>query len=200
VVAVSNYLVQYAPFLVLGRFASDDMLGSFGAAQRVVMAVNMLNLVVGSVYFPHFAEAWRQGATAKLRRMYRTTVLIQVLGSLPVLVLILARPTWVLGAFGEGFAAGVPALLVLSVGYWLSMFLGPSEGALLMFGEADSLRNAAFWVLLVELVAVFWLVPRHLDVATAAITAAAYLARRLWARLLVARSLRRLAAAGEASP
>lgn len=188
VVAVSNYLVQYAPFLALGQYASPDVVGGFSVAQRVVQVVNMIPLVVCSVYLPGFARAWEAGDFRLLRRMYRNTILFMVAGTAPLVAAIAIRPDLVMRLFGEGFDVGQMPLVILALGYFASMFLGPSEEILLMFGRAGSLRNIALGTLVAEWILVLVVVPRFLGEGAAAVTVVAFVARRLLAAVVVLRA------------
>lgn len=192
VVAVCNYLILWAPFILLGRVADGAVAGAYSAAQRTVMLLSLVNVVVNSVYLPVFSTAHAVRDPKTLRRTYRVSTAIMVAGTAPLGLIVFAMPQTVLGIFGAGFETGAVALQVLVVGYVVSMLFGPADEMMLMFGDTRELRTIAFVVLGAEAILAVLLIPPGQAVAAAAITGGAFVARRLLAAWCVRRTIARL--------
>ena len=194
VVAVTGYLILWLPFMILGRVASDEALGAFSVAQRTVMVIGMVNVVINSVYLPSFSAAHAAGDVRRIRRALRTTALFMVAGTAPFVAAIFVAPHMVLKIFGAGFESGAGPLMILTAASFVSMFFGPADEVLLMFGDTRSLRRITYAVLAVEALAAIALIPSYPLTGAAVITGIALVARRVGSWIIVQTHVRKMAA------
>jgi len=152
-------LMERADLLILSLLRPAEEVGAYAAASRLAIMVAFAVGAAGTVLAPRIAAAMAQGDGVALRRRCAEAVAAAALiGPLCGGVLLLFGDA-VLGLFGEGFAAAVPALNILVVGQILVALLGPAGGVLLLAGRNRLLAWVMVTALVVNIVAALLLVP-----------------------------------------
>jgi O-antigen/teichoic acid export membrane protein len=140
----SAYLASFADVLVLSFFVSPADIAVYFAATRIIQVVLMVPYaaMVGTAHL--FSASHTRGDHAELQRLCRhasgTTFVVSALA----VAAVLALGKWLLGMFGEGFAAGYLPLAILAAGVMAKVAAGPAEDVLNMTGHGS--RSASTYV------------------------------------------------------
>lgn len=141
VVEVTQVALSSLPVLVLGLVADAADVGAFSIANRISMLVWVIIIAAGTVAAPHFAELYRLGATARLRR-YNTMIRRGVAAvGVPATLVMLAVPELLLRLISPEFATAAMALRILAVGQMINCLLPVQDVLLGMTGHGAVLRR-----------------------------------------------------------
>lgn len=127
-----NWLMLLAVTTMLGLGDA----GIYRVAFQVCMLFQLVNASFAIMAGPHLARAAAEPGLAGIRRITLTAGTIGLGLCLPLTVLGLAAPAWILGLFGEDFREGALALQILVVAQTINVALGPVGTALVMLRRA----------------------------------------------------------------
>jgi O-antigen/teichoic acid export membrane protein len=129
----SFVLLSAADLWILGIFRSQEEVGVYGAASRLVTLIAMPLLITNLVLPPTVAEMYAQGRTAELERTLRTFSTLSGVPSLLVLIVFTLLEGPILGVvYGPGYQSAAMLLVLLSAGKLAAVWAG-SCGAVLQF-------------------------------------------------------------------
>lgn len=160
--AVSSTLEQallWLDVLIVGLIAGPAAAGVYGVVSRLIQAGSMPSTSMRIVVAPLFSRLLHQERIGELTELYTRTAQWIVLLSAPIYAIFAVLPEPVLRIFGEGFAIGGPALMIMCLGATISASTGNVQSLLLMSGRSGwSAINKAI-VLATSLTLLFILVP-----------------------------------------
>ncbi len=135
IVGFMNYLRNATETLILGHFFTEDYAGIFKASQKVssIIAFTLFSTIVAAA--PLFAELYRQNKSDELKRTVQKTTALIFWSSLPVFILMLLFPDFVLQLFGKEFTRGKEALILMCAGQFFNATMGPANNMLLMVNK-----------------------------------------------------------------
>jgi O-antigen/teichoic acid export membrane protein len=129
----SFILLTAADLWILGIFRSQEEVGLYGAASRLVTLIAMPLLLTNLVLPPIIAEMYAQGRTAELERALRSFSTLSGVPSLLVLIVFMLLGGPILGVvYGAGYQGAAMVLVLLSAGKLAAVWAG-SCGAVLQF-------------------------------------------------------------------
>lgn len=158
-ISIVSYATLWLPQLVLGAFYPSREVAIYNASFRTATLTSIALLGVNSVFFPRFASLNISGNQAELQRLCQISTAAMVAVCAPFLIVLLAIPATVLGAFGPEFEAGAPVLRILSVGQFINVATGSVGGLLVMTGYQKTCLRASMTSFLVLTVLLLLLVP-----------------------------------------
>ena len=120
------------PLLVLPLFVSTEEVGIFSIAQKLILTVTSALVVLSSIFGPKLARAFDQGDRKLLKKLLLQTQVISCVIYLPIFVIFVMAPSWVMGLFGEGFVIGANLLTFMALGQLVSALCGLGDYALHM--------------------------------------------------------------------
>lgn len=173
--------------IVLGFFGTAAEVGGLSIALRISLFINMAVLAVEAFCAPKFAALHAQNDIPGLAREARRAMFLLVVGTLPVLTVMLFFPSWLMGLFGPEFAEKGPVLAVLAIGQCFTVATGSVGTLLAMTGRQHLLRNIFVLTTIPHIVLQLILTPQFKEMGSAwAITAntvamaltAAYIVRK----------------------
>jgi O-antigen/teichoic acid export membrane protein len=178
--------------LLVGLFLPIEAVGVYQAASLVSVIFALILAAFNLAFSPMVAELHYMGDTAMLGRLYRAVTRWGIIVSLPVLAVILAAPREIMTAvYGSSFAVGWLPLLILAIGNFVRIAVGPIDRLLVMSGQ----QNRWFWstglALILDIVLILLLTPRY-GLAGAAVASAITTVALSLAGLLQVRELLRL--------
>lgn len=104
------------PMIMAPGFAGYDEVGIFSIAYKLIMITVNVLMVLASFFGPRFAKAYAANDAVELKKALNQSRIASMLLFLPVFILFLALPEWVMGLFGEAFRAGAGHLVVMVSG------------------------------------------------------------------------------------
>jgi O-antigen/teichoic acid export membrane protein len=185
----SAFISSFADVLVLSFFVSPADLAIYFAATRVIQVVNLVPFatMVGTAH--RFSAAHARGDREDLQRLCSNAALTSFAIAGAAVAVIMMLGDWLLGMFGSGFEAGLPALLILSAGVIARVAAGPSEDVLNMTGHGG-LSASTYLVMVLVNVALNVALVTHFGIIGAAVaTSCALTARAAWLSWVVYRRL-----------
>jgi O-antigen/teichoic acid export membrane protein len=136
-----NLVLAYGDVLMLGALSSPDQVGVYSIALRVATATNVIAAAVTGVVSAQFAQLWAAGEKLELKRLACASTAAMTLASMPLLVLAIAQPAWVMSLFGEDFRAGSAALVWVAAGQLAQISMGAVGTLLVMTGHERDLKR-----------------------------------------------------------
>lgn len=154
----ATFMQNVLAIMVAGWLLSTVELGLFKSSQQVGMLIAFILLVLNAIFPPRFAALYHQGKLAALSRLARQGALIGIVVAMPLLLMCLFFPVWVLGWFGEGFSEAAPLLRLIALAQLVNVATGSVGFLLNMTGHEKLMRNIAlscnffgllgFWLLI----------------------------------------------------
>ncbi|MCP3907287.1 MAG: hypothetical protein GY712_04650 [Oceanicoccus sp.] len=154
-------VVQWAPQLMLGAWASAENVAFLAVAQRTAMLTSFVLFAVNAIAAPKFAAMHAKGDSIGLQRMAIWSVRLMLLAAVPALMLMLLAPEWLMSLFGEEFRTASTALMILALGQFVNIATGSVGYLLSMTGHERELRNNAIVSAVVGLVLGTVLIPAY---------------------------------------
>lgn len=140
-VASINLLMMWTATFLLGVWTTTADVGVFGVASRTANLTNFILVAVNSIAAPKFAALYKQGEMRALGSLARKSAKLMMLWAMPILILFVAAPSWVMGLFGPQFAEGGAVLSILTVGQFVNVATGSVGFLLMMTGHEKLARN-----------------------------------------------------------
>jgi O-antigen/teichoic acid export membrane protein len=125
-----------APMVMLPLLASEQEIGQFSIAYRLIMIMVNLLGVLAAIFGPKFARAAADGDYVKLSRLVNKSSLFSLAVYIPVATLLAIFPTQILSFFGDGFEGGANNLLIMLLGQSIYASTGLVGMCLAMSGKA----------------------------------------------------------------
>jgi O-antigen/teichoic acid export membrane protein len=128
-------LLTYCDVLILQRFVPPGDVAIYYAATKISSLVAFIFFSVAAAAAHRFTQFHVSGRHEDLAAFFRLMLKWTFLPSLAMagVLVICGRP--LLELFGEGFAAGYPALVILLVGLMARASVGPAEKLMTMLGQ-----------------------------------------------------------------
>lgn len=140
-VACIQYVNTWIATVILGTYGEPAEVAIFNSASRLALAPGFLLISVNSILGPKFAAIHKTGTREELQRVASQTTRLLFFAVLPVFVVFLIWPKWILGLFGPEFQVAEWVLRVLVLGQMTLFMTGFAGQLLLMTGHEKDLRN-----------------------------------------------------------
>ena len=132
-----NLAMTHAPILVLGVMVSAEELAYFVIAMRVAGIAFMVFSAINNIVVPKLAESFSRKDIVAVRRLARLVLWLSMILTTPILLVLIVSGDVILGLFGHGFEQGSASLIVLTMGYMVTILVGPT-GPLLSTGQGQA--------------------------------------------------------------
>jgi len=150
VVLLSTWLA-YADVLLIGFFSGPSEVGSYTAAQRIVLLLSFLIISLNSVLGPRFATLNQQADRKGVLALYADSRRMAARIVLPLAVIIALASSELLLIFGETFRDAVPVLLLLLLGRVINVMAGPVEVVMMMLRHVAAFKRYTIAAILLHL-------------------------------------------------
>ena len=125
----------YTDLFVLARYAVPAEYGVYAAAVRIGQLLTLFLVSVNLMFGPFIADLHARGERDRLDRLYKLVTRWILTATLPILIVLVIVPESALRLFGEGFAGGRTALLILLAGQVANVATGSVGFILVMVGR-----------------------------------------------------------------
>lgn len=145
IVEVVQISLNSLPVLLLAAFGEPSQVGAFSVANRISMLIWVVIISIGTIAAPRFAAHHRQEEWDELRTLNRKVRLAVATFGVPVVLVMMLFPSFLLHLIGPGFEIAATALIIMSVGQLVNALLPCQDIMLAMTGHGGVLRwlNAA---------------------------------------------------------
>lgn len=152
-------VMNWTDILMLSSFTNEASVGIYNAGLKIGSLNTVALVAVNSIAAPKFAELYTRHDKRGLRRLVKQTSLLNTLVSFPVIVIIMIFPEWLLQLFGQEFAKGSTAMIVLAAGQFFSAFSGSTLMLLNMTDGEKTARNIILISTMVNIMLNYILIP-----------------------------------------
>lgn len=154
-------VIHWSSYCFLGIWGSPADVGIFAVALRTANLTSLILIAVNTVSAPKFAALYSRGEIEALGQMARAAAKMMTIMSIPIIIPLLLAPGLVMSMFGHQFVRGAGCLVLVALGYFVSVASGSVTAVLVMCG-CERLSNnimaisAVCCVLLNVLLIPFW--------------------------------------------
>jgi len=162
--AFSNILgmvMVWSDMLIMGYLGTSTEVGFYGAALRVGVISSALFLSFTTVFTPVISDLHNKRFTGQLNSLYKTVTRWIFICTLPLVLLQLLFADPIMGMFGNQFAAGSGALMILALSQMVNSASGPAGYMVLMSGRSRMELLNISAALGISVLACFLLIPSY---------------------------------------
>lgn len=160
-------LIQWSGQIFLGLWAEPYDVSQFSVAQRASMLAAFILTSVNLVVAPKFAQLFSTKQYDQLEQLALMSTRFVALIAIPILLLMLIFPSYLLLLFGDEYNDAVLLLQILACGQFINAITGAVCHLLSMSGHENDLRNSSLLSGVVVLVGSIVLVPNYGGVGAA---------------------------------
>jgi len=153
--SLANFFQSVVSIFLAGMLLSSSDLGLFKVSQQIGLIAAFSLIVINAIFPPRFSALYYEGKVEELGRLARQGSLIGIFSSLPIFIVCIAFPEFVLSFFGDGFEGAEIALRVICCAQILNVATGSVGFLLNMTGHEKIMRNLTMVSGLVG-IGVFW--------------------------------------------
>lgn len=154
-------IMSWADTIIIGMYKSETEIGVYNGAIKLAMISGIVLGALNSIVAPKISEAFNNNKKEEFVLIVRQSTKIIFYSTLPILVLLIAFPEFLLSFLGEEFLIGKTALYVLLVGQIVNAFSGSVGVIMQMTGNEKLFQNILTLALLSNIVLNFLLIPKH---------------------------------------
>lgn len=160
-VSFGSLLMGNISTLLLGMYSSVEEVGIYAVAYKIATATSFILVAVNTITAPKFSELFWAKKMDQLINVVSFSTKVIFLVSLPVLIVIVLIPGFLLTLFGADFSTGSTALLLLAFGQFVNAATGSVGILMSMTGRQTAVRNIVLWMTLLSVVLNFILIKKH---------------------------------------
>lgn len=158
-IMIINLLIDRISIFFLGIYYESSDVGVFSIAFRTTMLTTFILTSVNSISAPKFAELYSKKDKKNLNITAVKSARVMSISALPILIVFLFFPKFVLNLFGAGFERGFQVLIILAIAQFINVSFGSVGFLLIMTGYEKTLRNISFLGLAICIILNVFLVP-----------------------------------------
>lgn len=128
----------------LGVFGSTEDVGIYRIAERTSILLSFFLVAVNSMAGTKFAALYKREDLKAFASVVQGSAKLAAIIAAPMFLLLLLAPEFIMGIYGEEFTRGSGALIILAIGQYINVAVGPVGLALIMSGNEKSMRDAVF--------------------------------------------------------
>jgi len=156
-----QFIMAWTDKLMIGNMIDAENVAVYSVAFRFSMIVSITLMAVNSIAAPKFSEIHSSGNMEALKRIVQQSTKIIFWITLPIVIVFLSVPEFVLSIFGEDFKLAALALIILSISKMFSAISGSVGTFLQMVGKQNVFQNILIFAALVNIILNYLLIPEH---------------------------------------
>lgn len=141
-------IMNWTDTLMLGIFRTQEEVGVYNVALKISMLTSITLMAINAIAAPKFSEMWGKKDINGLKKVVQQSSKMIFWSSLPILILFLLAPKFLLAFFGDEFTIGATVLVILTIGQFFNAISGSVGTLLSMTGHQVIVQN----VLIVSIV------------------------------------------------
>lgn len=159
VMILAEETVRWSGQIAAGIWISADEYAALAVAQRVANLIKLVSIAVNLVIAPQFAALYQQNKLPELRLLALRATRMMSFCALPLVLLLLICPEWIMSWFGDDYRQGATALIILSIGQFVGVVSGSVTYLLTMSGHEKDMRNVVLLSCPIAICSAFLLTP-----------------------------------------
>jgi len=175
--------------VMIGAIRDVEQVGLYTVPARLAGLITFLFFASNLVIAPMIARLWEQKDKAGLQQLVRRASRFVTLVTLPFALVLVVAPGFLLGFFGHEFKGGGDALVILTIGWFLNIALGPVTFLLSMTGHERLIARIVALSTLVNIALNAILIPTYGIEGAAVATGVSFLVWKITAMFMVRRKI-----------
>lgn len=159
VASILSLTISWTSEIMVGIYSNASDVAIFSVANRTAQLTTFILLAVNSIAAPKFSEMYVKGDLKALHKTVQNTTLLLIVLSLPLLLLLIAIPSFFMGLFGDEFKSGSTVLTILVIGQFINVSTGSVGILLVMSGNELWLRNNTIFIAVLTIWLNYKLIP-----------------------------------------
>jgi len=157
--AISYFLMQSTDVLFISAYDTFESVAYYSIAVKLATVTALALISVNIVIAPKIASIYNDKNFSQLKLILKKATRINVVISLPIIILLLFFSEYVLSTFGSNYILAKNALWILLIAQFFNSITGPSALYLNMTGRQKKLNGILVISLLINVVLNIILVP-----------------------------------------
>lgn len=186
---LSQVLINRAGIILLGAMSDMEAVGLLNAANRLATLNAFVLAAVNTIAAPMLGAAYHGHQFGQFRLLMRKAMIWSVMGSMPLLFLMLIWPEALLRFFGPEFLSASVLLRILAVGQFVNAATGPVGFGLIMAGREAQFGLSTFTLALINILGNFLVIPHYGLTGAAIVSSGSVALLNCWQFLLFRRLL-----------
>ncbi len=155
------FVISWTDNIMLGRFRTEDEVGIYDIAFRIAVLAGSTLMSVNVVNAPRFAEYYGKGDMKSLSDSVTRSSKLIFWTSLPIMLICLIFPRFLLSVFDKDAMAASTALVILVIGKFISAICGPVGNIMHMTGKQKQFQFIMLFAAVVNIILNLILTPRY---------------------------------------
>ena len=183
--AISYFLMQSTDVLFISAYDTFESVAYYSIAVKLATVTALALISVNIVIAPKIASIYNDKNFSQLKLILKKATRINVVISLPIIILLLFFSEYVLSTFGSNYILAKNALWILLIAQFFNSITGPSALYLNMTGRQKKLNVILVISLLINVVLNIILVPNFGMLGAAISTTTSFVISKILASALV---------------
>lgn len=162
-------IMTWTDTLMLTAFKTEADVGIYNTALKIGALISVIHVGINTIAMPKFAEL--NDNMLKFKKFAKQSTFLIIITSLPILLIILIFPEFLLNIFGNEFIVGKNALIILTSGMFFTILSGSTIHILNMTGNEKISQNILLISAVLNFVFNYVLIPPYGIVGAAIATA-----------------------------
>jgi len=155
------FIMGWTDNIILGIFRSSEEVGMYDAAFRLSTLSAIVLFAINAIQAPVFSELYHKKEMGRLQQIIIKSNRLLFFTSLPLTLILCFFPDMILGFLGEGFRGAWLALIILSIGNFVSSISGSIGILLQMSGHQKQYNNIITSTAISSIALNFVLIPKY---------------------------------------
>lgn len=155
------FIMNWADIIMLGIFTDESETGIYSNCVKIANLSVVTLYAINAIAAPKFAEFTSKRDLTSLKLFTKTTSKLNILLSLPITLVIVCFPEFLLGIFSEASKLGKWALVLLSLGQFANAAAGSVINVLNMTGREKQAKNIILFTAMLNLALNLFLIPKY---------------------------------------
>lgn len=152
-------IMGWTDIIMLGIFLTETDVGVYVVAQKMAGIVSLSLVVVNSVVAPKFAEYYAKKKLLHLESLVHQSTMLIFMASVPLLLLSILAPEFIMSMFGDEFIVGSWALILMAVTQFVNAICGPVGYILQMTDRQKIAQKIVIFAAIINAILNYLLIP-----------------------------------------
>ena len=119
------FLMGYVDSFMISYYLDEYQVGIYGACISLSMIITFIPMAIGGYISPKVAQAYNNKETHQVKSLFKNSVKLIAITTIPIFIVILYFSDFFLGLFGQEFTVATITLMIVSIGYLSESLCGP---------------------------------------------------------------------------
>ena len=119
------FLMGYVDSFMISYYLDEYHVGLYGACISLSMIITFIPMAIGGYISPKVAQAYNNKDTQQVKSLFKDSVKLIAITTIPIFITILYFSDFFLGLFGQEFTIATTTLMIVSIGYLSESLCGP---------------------------------------------------------------------------